>query len=78
MEFKSIINTGETTSHDPPRRITHEALLHVYTNQKYETAVPNYPSTQRTTKRKRKQQDKPLPTPTVLHLMICLFLVNLE
>ena len=62
MEFKSIINTGETTSHDPPRRIIHEALL--YINKNDETAVPIYPSTQCIIERKRKQQDKPLPTPT--------------
>ena len=62
MEFKLIINTGATTSYDPPRRIIHEALL--YINKNDGTAVPNYPSTQRTMERKRKQQDKSLPTPT--------------
>ena len=64
MELKSIINTGVTISHDPPRRIIHEALL--YINKNDGTALSNYPSTQRTIERKRKQQDKPLPTPTLL------------
>ena len=58
MEFKSVINTGATISHDLPRRIIHEVLL--YENNNDGSAVPNYPSTQRTIERKRKQQDKPL------------------
>ena len=62
MEFKSIINIGATTAHDPPRRIIHEALLCI--NKNDGTAVPNYLFTQRTIERKRKQQGKPLPTPT--------------
>ena len=73
MEFKSIINTGTTTSHYPPRLIIHEAL--VYINKNDGTAVLNYPSTQRIIERKRKQQDKPLPTPTSV---IFLLLTNLE
>ena len=32
MKFKSIMNTGATTSHDSPRRIIHEALLHINKN----------------------------------------------
>ena len=62
IKFKSIVNTGATTSHKLLRRIIHEALL--YISKSNGTSVPNYPSTQRTVERKRKQQDKPLPTPT--------------
>ena len=61
MKFKPIVNTGATTSQDPPQRNIHEALL--YVNKHDGTAVPNYPSTQHTMERKSKQQDKPLPTP---------------
>ena len=60
MEFKLIINTSATTSHDLPR--IHEALLHI--NKNDGTVVPNYPSTQRIIERKRKQHDKPLPAST--------------
>ena len=65
VKFKSIMNTGATTSRDSPRRIIHEALLHI--NKNDGTVVPNYPSTQHTIERKRKQQDKPLPIPTSLN-----------
>ena len=60
MEFKLIINTSATTSHDPPR--IHEALLYISNNNG--TVVSNYPPTQRIIERKRKQHDKSLPTPT--------------
>ncbi|CAF4491985.1 unnamed protein product, partial [Rotaria sp. Silwood2] len=64
MEFKSNIIKSATTSHDPPRRIIHEALLNV--NKHDGTAVPNYYSSQRTIERKRKKKDIPLPRPTSL------------
>ena len=60
MEFKSIINTGAILSHNPTRRIIHEALL--YINQNDGTALPYHPFMQHKIERKRKQQDKPLPT----------------
>ncbi|CAM4846255.1 unnamed protein product, partial [Rotaria magnacalcarata] len=61
MEFKSNITSGATTSHDPPRRIIHQALLNV--NKNNGSAVPNYSSNQRTIERRRKKQDIPIPTP---------------
>ncbi|CAF4499777.1 unnamed protein product, partial [Rotaria sp. Silwood2] len=64
MESKSNIIKSATTSHDPPRRIIHEALLNV--NKHDGTAVPNYYSCQRTIERKRKKKDIPLPRPTSL------------
>ncbi|CAF4395216.1 unnamed protein product, partial [Rotaria magnacalcarata] len=42
MEVKSNITSGATTSHDPPRRIIHQALLNV--NKNNGSAVPNYSS----------------------------------
>jgi hypothetical protein len=62
MEFRSNITSGATTSHDPPRRIIHQALLNV--NKNDGSAVPNYSSSQRTFERKRKKQDLPLPRST--------------
>lgn len=60
--FKSKISSGAVLSHDPPRRIINEALLNV---DKHDgTAVPNYPSSQRTIERKRKRNDIALPSPT--------------
>ena len=32
MEFKSVVNTGATTSHNSPRRSIHEALLYIKKN----------------------------------------------
>ncbi len=32
MEFKSNISSGATSSHDPPRRIIHQAFLNVNKN----------------------------------------------
>ena len=64
MEFKSNIISGATTSHDPSRRISHQALLNV--NKNNVTAVPSYSASQRTIERKRKKQDIPLPTPNSL------------
>ncbi|CAF5111642.1 unnamed protein product, partial [Rotaria magnacalcarata] len=58
---KSNITSGATTSHDPPRRIIHQALLNV--NKNNGSAVPNYSSNQRTIERRRKKQDIPIPTP---------------
>jgi len=52
-EFKATISTNATVSHDPPRRIIHEALLNVDENDA--TAVPTYYSSQRTIERKRKK-----------------------
>ncbi|CAF1483628.1 unnamed protein product, partial [Rotaria sordida] len=60
-EFKSKITTSATTSHDPPRRIIHEALLNVDKNDG--AAVPTYHSSQRTIERKRKRNNIPLPRP---------------
>jgi len=62
MEFKSNISSGATSSHDPPRRIIHQAFLSVY--KKDGSAVPNYSSAQRTIERKRKKEYLPLPRPT--------------
>ncbi|CAF4598316.1 unnamed protein product, partial [Rotaria sp. Silwood1] len=62
VEFKSNISSGATISHDPPRRIIHQALLNV--NKNDASAVPNYSSAQRTIERKRKKQDLPLSRPT--------------
>lgn len=61
MEFKSNISSGATSSHDPPRRIIHQAFLNI--NKKDGSAVPNYSSAQRTIERKRKKEDLPLPRP---------------
>jgi hypothetical protein len=54
MEFKSNITSGATTSHDPPGRIIHQALLNV--NKNDGSAVPNYSSSQRTIEGKRKKR----------------------
>jgi hypothetical protein len=54
-EFKATISTNATVSHDPLRRIIHEALLNV--DQNDDTAVPTYYSSQRTIERKRKKND---------------------
>ncbi len=62
IEFKSDITSSATTSHDPPRRIIHQALLNV--DKINGAAVPNYSSSQRTIERKRKKKDIPLPRPT--------------
>lgn len=64
-EFKSTISNNAKTSHDPPRRIIHEALLKVEKNNG--TAVPTYSSSQRTIQRKRKQNEIPLPRPTTFN-----------
>jgi hypothetical protein len=40
VELKSKITSSSTTSHDPFRRIIHEALLNV--DKHNGTAVPNY------------------------------------
>ena len=61
-EFKSKITHHAVISHDPPRRIIHEALLTI--EQDDEAAVPSYSSSQRTIQRKRKKNDIPLPTPS--------------
>ena len=74
MEFKSILNTGATTSHDPLRRIIHESLLHINKNDR--TAVLNYLSTQHTIE-KKKENNKINHCQHLLHLMIFLFLMNL-
>ena len=47
-EFKAKISTNATASHDPPRRIIHEALLNI--DQNDASAVPSYYSSQRTIK----------------------------
>ena len=60
-EFKSKISTHAANSHDPPRRIIHEALLDI--DKIDSAAVPTYSSSQRTIERKRKKQDIPLPRP---------------
>lgn len=60
-EFKAKISTNATVSHDPPRRIIHEALLNV--DQSDASAVPSYYASQRTIERKRKKNDIPLPRP---------------
>ncbi|CAF1510134.1 unnamed protein product [Adineta ricciae] len=61
LEFKSNITDRATASHDPPRRIIHQALLKI--NKTNGAAVPSYTSSQRTIERKQKRQDLPLPTP---------------
>ena len=61
-EFKSKLTHHAVISHDPPRRIIHEALLTI--EQDDEAAVPSYSSSQRTIQRKRKKNDIPLPTPS--------------
>jgi hypothetical protein len=60
-EFKSNISTNAALSHDPPRRIIHEALLNIDKNDG--AAVPTYYTSQRTIQRKRKRNDIPLPRP---------------
>jgi hypothetical protein len=42
MKFKSDITSSATTSHDPPRRTIHQALLNV--DKINGSAVPNYSS----------------------------------
>ncbi|CAF2652528.1 unnamed protein product [Rotaria sp. Silwood2] len=44
VEFKSNLSSGAKASHDPPRRIIHQALLN--RNKNDSSAVPNYPSSQ--------------------------------
>ncbi|CAF3455161.1 unnamed protein product [Rotaria sp. Silwood1] len=67
VEFKSNISSGATISHDPPRRIIHQALLNV--NKNDASAFPNYSSAQRTIERKRKKQD--LPILYTIHGCVC-------
>ncbi|CAF3615855.1 unnamed protein product, partial [Rotaria socialis] len=62
LEFKSNISSGTASSHDPLRRVIHEAFLNV--NRKDGSAVRNYSSAQRAIERKRKTEDLPLPRPT--------------
>ncbi|CAF3132612.1 unnamed protein product [Rotaria sp. Silwood2] len=61
-EFKSKIQQRATTSHDPPRRIIHEALLNVHKDDAL--ALPSYAASQRLIGRKRKKNNISLPNPT--------------
>ena len=61
-QFKSKIIERATTSHDPPRRIIHEALLNV--DKEDATALPGYTASQRTIGCRHKANDIPLSSPT--------------